>query len=281
MKVIGFTNVYYTLWSVSEPYKHYFDKYAWEWRISKTFIQNLSMNLEEAKAKVEDNYEIDLTLRGESFQWVSMGGERQSDIPVWVFPWGKAQFEEIPTSENVWQLERFYKIGLEAPMNRMSEKRRGVFCRQRLIELNALTRIDWTDSEYRTNINWGKKDSNGNLLPEVSGVVEVSYKYATAYELKGIERKRIQEKLIAESTHYFNEGEKVTLELKELSRSSFDTMYGTSYVVTYEDIEKRIFKYLGSSPLPELDDCTKIKATIKHAEYNGVKETRLQRLKQL
>lgn len=279
MQVIGFTNVYYTLWSVSKPYKHYFDQYSWEWRIDKNFVQNLSLKFEEAKAKVEGEYEIDLGLRGESYQWVSVGdGQRYSDFPVWLFPWGKAKDEDITQSENIWQLERFYKIGLEAASSMMNERRRGVFCRQRLIELGALTRIDWV--EYiREDVNWGKRDSNGNNLVEDRQDVPHKRKYATAYDMRGIERKRVQDKLISSSTHHYNEGDKVVLELKEVSRGGYDTMYGYNYIVTYEDVEGRIFKYIGTSPLEVIEDCKKVKGTIKHSEYNGVKETRLQRIK--
>ena len=80
--------------------------------------------------------------------------------------------------------------------------------------------------------------------------------------------------------HFFTDGEKVTLELKVITRYGFETQYGWNTVIIFEDVNKRQFKYIGSAP-PKLKEgeTVNIKATIKHSEYNYIKETRLQRIK--
>jgi hypothetical protein len=66
---IGFSNTFYTLWSVGEPYKEYVDQYSFYWKVDTWYLKNLSMDLDAAKAKVEAEnpgqaYKIDLDLKG-------------------------------------------------------------------------------------------------------------------------------------------------------------------------------------------------------------------------
>ena len=84
--------------------------------------------------------------------------------------------------------------------------------------------------------------------------------------------------------HHFENGKRIELEIKQLGKPKvFETQFGTSYLITLQDNENRIYKYMGSSNLPELEMgvFAKVKATVKHEEYKGQKETKLQRIKVL
>lgn len=80
--------------------------------------------------------------------------------------------------------------------------------------------------------------------------------------------------------HFFNDKQKVELSLTFLFEASFETFYGITTVQTFKDTENRLFKYRGKSPLDFIEGETyNVSATIKHAEYNQVAETHLQRIK--
>lgn len=81
--------------------------------------------------------------------------------------------------------------------------------------------------------------------------------------------------------HHFTEGAKVVLEIKRQGKGgSYDTQWGTTYIDNYITPDNMVFKYVGSNP-PEISDeaFTKVKATIKHDNYKGQEETKLQRIK--
>lgn len=67
MLTIGFANKYYTLWDVSEVYTEHYSKYSYREKQDFNYIQNLSMDLDKAKAKLKDKeFKVDLELRGSS-----------------------------------------------------------------------------------------------------------------------------------------------------------------------------------------------------------------------
>ena len=86
-----------------------------------------------------------------------------------------------------------------------------------------------------------------------------------------------------ESGHHFEDGQRVELQLREVSSFSFEAVFGRCYVVTYADGEGRMFKYMGSSPLyikefQEETTFVHVRGTVKHDVYEGEKETKLKRM---
>jgi len=99
---IGFTNKYFTLWSIYEPYLKYVNEFESYEKVDYHFIQNLSMDKEKAIEKAimkGATNEIDYDLKGEhSYTWTSqlkfMGEDYQ-------FPFGKLVGEDIRTSNDI------------------------------------------------------------------------------------------------------------------------------------------------------------------------------------
>lgn len=272
MLTIGFTNQYYTLWSVSEPYKHYFSQYEYDIHQDVRYFQNLSFDLDEAKNKVETNYPntpylIDLSLRGENGSYTNtLNGERMSDAPDWMFSFGRLKYQDIRESDDVWQLYRAY--------NQEKNARTRVHARRRLIDLGELVKYEWVEN-FSQNINWNKQDENGHFLPEQIEDVQRAKKYATLAQIAAFEK----EKNKPSAGHYETDGAKVILELKEIDSFGFNGNYGYTYVVTYADKCNREFKYMGASPSDiSKEEFVKIQATIAHDTYRG-NETKLKRIK--
>jgi len=101
-QIIGFTNKYYTLWEASDPYVHWNSKESSVERIDFYYLKNLSMNLDEAKAKVDGKYEIDLELRGKGNFSRTILGEVEPDE----FSFGMLRGEKISEADELWQLHR-------------------------------------------------------------------------------------------------------------------------------------------------------------------------------
>lgn len=80
--------------------------------------------------------------------------------------------------------------------------------------------------------------------------------------------------------HYFTDGQRVELKIKEVDCFSFDTHFGTTFICKFVDESGKMFKYMGSNP-PDVskDEFTVVKATIKHDNYKGINETKIQRIK--
>lgn len=109
-QVIGFTNKYYTLWEVSDPYTYWISKENSVERTDYTYIKNLSMDFDSAKSKVVGKYDIDLDLRG--------AGSFHRDFridPVYgddEFSFGMLKGEKIAESNDVWQITRTTSFSL-------------------------------------------------------------------------------------------------------------------------------------------------------------------------
>lgn len=243
-KVIGFSNKYWTLWHVGEKYKHYFDQYNFEWRQDFSYIQNLSFDLEKAKAKIEGPYEIDENLKGES-SWVWKAGETIDETPEHLFKFGKYRFGEISECTDFDYL-RWYHRETENPV-----------ARERLVEMGCISKKQKLDDGTEFWQVW---------TPE---------EYAN-YKAQ----KRIND---LEAGHVFTHGEKVELKVREVEHFGFMGTYGYTYVYTYETKCGKRVKYVGGSPNDSISGTkfTDIKATIKHADYQGVPETHLLRIKTL
>ena len=79
---------------------------------------------------------------------------------------------------------------------------------------------------------------------------------------------------------YFNDGARVDIQIKEVKSFGFETAFGYTHICLYTTPDRREFKYMGSTP-PEIskEEFTTVKATIKHDNYKGQDETKLQRIK--
>jgi len=82
--------------------------------------------------------------------------------------------------------------------------------------------------------------------------------------------------------HFCANGERVDIKVKFLNKRSFETDYGTFWVINYIDEYKRVFTYKGARP-QHFEDCDwfTLRATIKHDTYNGNDQTLLSRIKEL
>ena len=267
MFTIGFTNEFYTLWDVQDEGNYY--------------IKNLSKDLEAAKAKMLGkqgiDWNIDLNVRGES-TWEFTGHERtEATWADWQFTYGKLRGQDIRTAEDeyiVWQLKRVYNS------NANIGQRRRVYARRRLIEMGELKRYTMVKqiplkAEYCALCDWSNFGQNKanigyDILEEVYGYEDYVTRYATPKDIMWYE-------LI--KGHHGQDATRVVLMLKEINSFSFETYYGTTYVMTYVDAENRMYKYIGSTP-PSVsnEEFEKFKATISHSEYKGVAETKLKRI---
>lgn len=84
--------------------------------------------------------------------------------------------------------------------------------------------------------------------------------------------------------HHFTNGERVTLEIKQLQSFGYESMYGWVSIVIYQTECGKVVKYKGANPPYIADRDTeyaKVVATVKHSEYNGKNETQIQRVKVL
>lgn len=278
MKTIGFTEVYYTLWEVGEPYeeKQYHNGVCIgsDWKQSVTYIQNLAHDIEKAKQHeliAGHSYTVDVELRGHSsFTRITSTSvkDRENYYPMDCFSFGRMEGVSFAESTDVWQLRRAYRDERSA--------RRQVLARRRLIELGEMVRHPYQHSKGYRDLNWGKRDNDGNILPKKEVEEFVLRNYMDKWDSDKIRKKEAINKM---SGWFFENKEKVELTVKELEAFSFDGMYGTTYVRIYQTQDDKIVKYVGSSPVERFDEFAKVKGTVVHSEYQGVKETKLQRMK--
>jgi hypothetical protein len=278
-KVIGFATEYYTLWEVWST-KRYAGNVVMNGvpppcigiNLEYFYIKNISKDIEKVKA-LYPGVEIDEDLRGVTR---SFSRFEKIDYPLHMFSFGKCAGGSIMESTDIWQLKRaaWMILGHSGEPN----KRRQVLARRRLIQLGELIRYPHTQTKS-VNVNWNKRDADGVYLPENIQDVEYRVNYATA---QFIERD-IEKKRLAAQPFYFNDGEKVTIRIRQTGQFGFESQYGWTSIRVYETDDGKCVKYVGASPI-ELPDTTNfhmIKATIKHKEFRGNKETHLLRIKLL
>jgi len=184
-------------------------------------------------------------------------------FPYTVFPFGKLQMVNILETDDVWQLNRVLSgpgaIGHPKEFNTSKPLRRRVLARRRLIELGEIVKFKHVGDKWDDRL--GEWILNVNL----SYITKRDYDY----KIK-----------VQNSFFLHTEKERVGLELKEVRRAGYDSMYGYVSIVTYNDLEGNEYIYKGTtSPCFNEEGFTKIKATIKHEEYKGVKQTIIQRVK--
>lgn len=284
MLTIGFTNHYYTLWSVV-------DVETWNpiYRVMYivthyNYRQNLSMDMEEAKKKIAEmagdkGYDIDLDLRGDHGKYFTK--TRIANLEPYKFSFGKLTGQDIRTSEDVWQLNR--------AVSQEANPRRKVYARRRLIELGEMVKFSYMErtKEFREGTPEELKklaDEAGMCLGEFTGSFGKEHAFTVEIFRTWCPKKLYEYKQRDKfKGHHFENGKRIDLKLKQIGKvREFEGMYGTSYLVALQDAEGRIYKYMGSTK-PDIndEDFTACKATVKHEEYKGQKETKLQRIKNL
>jgi len=250
MLTIGFTTEYYTLWEVSEPFKKYTGGVVINGVFSGHYYmvqeciyrQNLSKDYNKAieKAAAMGEYAIDLDLRGHS-SFSRQLGEEQCDLPFTVFSFGQLKGQEIMQATDVWQLNR--------AMREERGQRRRVYARRRLIELGELVRNTFSgEDRYISPVHY----------------------------------QRLKEKAdkAAKGGHFFENGQRLSLQIRRIGGTGYETQYGWVSIEEYELSTGQIVKYKGSSPVDiGMEESVSVMATIEHCEYNGLPETRLKRIK--
>lgn len=111
--VVGFTNQFFTLWTISEPYQYFFNQHEFVMREDVTFHQNLSHDRDEAIRKAKEimnveHVEVDEDLRGQSRSF-KRDGEKQSTIPADRFRFGKHIDTPIADCEDSSYIHWYYK----------------------------------------------------------------------------------------------------------------------------------------------------------------------------
>lgn len=262
MQLIGFATQFYTLWDY-----HTEDVYATingkHYKVGVRHIYRYMKNVSKSLDKVKETYPdltIDEDLRGKTQSWERT---EKIDYPHDVFPFGKLQGMFIAESNDVWQLTRTFDSD--------SNPRRRVIARRRLIELGELVAFKWTD-DSKCNF-YSDQDR-----PMVTCLVPRSF--ATKEQVARYELQQLRAQQCDASTHHHNNGEKVELELKCLESFGYESMYGYITILKCFDPKGNEYVYQGSSaPSISKEEFTKIKCTIKHGEYKGMKQTYIQRVK--
>lgn len=268
MLTIGFTNHYFTLWSVTTTFRKNHSTGEEFESTNFRYLQNLSMELEAAKVKIaamsDGVYEINLELHGESGS--NYFTERRiKDMDVWRFTFGKCQGMDMRESTDRWQLERAMKDERGA--------RRKAIARRRLIDLGELVRRDWKERVMAHINNWDEENPENNF--SLVARKWMPKRLAKYYEEIG-DRKG----------HFFTDGVRIQIRVKRIRTKSLETSYNgvdvTIFTDTFETEDGKIVTYRGSSFLDfGMDNFVDIKCTIKHTEFNGHKQTMIQRVKEV
>lgn len=281
MLTMSFANHFYTLWDV-------YDREQWDSSRNVMYIithywyrRNLSMNKQDAVIKItalagDAPWEEDLTLKGESRYFTK---RRIAQLDLWKFTFGKLTGQDMRISDDAWQLNR--------AMTTEANGRRRVYARRRLIELGEMIKYAWHErtKEFRQGIDEELKilaDDAGMCLGEFIGSFGREHGFDKLTFRSWCPKRLHAYKLLDKNKgHHFEDGKRIELELQLVGRvKEFQTQFGTSYLMSLKDHESRMYKYMGSVCLDvTADKFTPVKATVKHEEYKGQKETKLQRIK--
>ena len=247
MLTIGFTNEYYTLWQVSEPYLVYTDAHRYHTRTDHTYLQNLSKDFEKAKAKAKQiadgsEVKIDLDLRGKASFYTD--GATQFDRETYerdvvnspVFYFGKYAGESI--SESTDESYLFYYLS----------ETQNTHIRARLLELGYV--------EHKGELM--TEDARDNMIEH--------QKYRDLVD--SLER-----------GHHYSDGERIELDIMCVGSFSFDSKFSRCSVCSYATKDGKLVKYVGSTP-PSISEheYQSVKATVKHTYYDQQEETHIKRI---
>jgi len=266
--IIGFGGEYYTLWWVSAPYRHYYSDKAFEIRIDRTYIQNLSTDKETAIAKFskripDETPTIDMDLRGDKWQFtttVDRWAVKEQQRDSWMCPYYKFDMRK-------WDSEVTKRDG-----DVVWDENTDWFVKK--LWRTFLTYKDMEKTEKNQDTMFHAQNSlvGLGLLKKFNG------EFMSPNRIAGIRKAKQRAKLI--QGHHGTNGERIEIELTLFDSFLFETQFGTCFVETYKDGDGHAYKYMGGNP-PDMakGDKKTVKGTIKHSEYKGTKETKLQRIK--
>jgi len=84
----------------------------------------------------------------------------------------------------------------------------------------------------------------------------------------------------AGSNHVGDIGQRIIIDGTVENTVSFDGFYGTTYMTVIKDTDGNVYVYKGSRRIAKKGETVNLKATVKdHSEYNGVKQTVINRPK--
>lgn len=262
MRTLGFTNEYYTLWEVSEPYPVFTSSHNFYYRVDFSYLQNLSKDYASAVAKIKKigAYREDLKLKGTGSFFSA--GKPQDNYGHERIGFGSCEGMLISECENEWQLNRLRVGGYDSfwsgdglePVRPLFSLaiRRSAHARARMLELGFLFKFEGV---FMTRIELS--DMN---------IADRKTRYAE------------HERLIA--GHHFQDGKRIELLIRKTDGFSFMSDYGETFVEKYITSDGKGVKYMGSkASIISKTEYTKIMATIAHSEYNGVSETKIKRIK--
>lgn len=241
MITIGFTNVFYTLWFVEAFEKHVEDGK----RLVTTYnyMQNLSKDYDAAIAKVKELYPTHKIAIDLGLQGQHGSFEKVGEF-VDTFEDHIFPFGRVRGTD-MRTSDDAYHLDIQA---REGREGRAAIATARLLELGI-----WVEFEGAT--------MHANVA---RGIV--------------IERERAERI----NGHFFKDGEKVTLTVKLIEQFGFSTQFGYTTVQVFQGVGKHIYKYMGSAPIEfEIGEEITITATVKHSDYRGEEETKLQRIKEV
>lgn len=250
---IGFTNVYYTLWSVRVDGVYDDKGYLIGNNITSTYLKNLSKDKDQAIAKAKELGATDLvpdnSLKGYKnftyYQPTEEEKQRKKDLE---------KQQELDRKENI--KTKFIE---------------GKYSGKTFEEVNEIDTeyLWWYFSQLYEEDDY-KKDSK-----LIKSVLRNKFKWIREKDDELRRRNKF------ENGKYFEEKEKVEVSVEVLYSESWEGKYGTSfkYRLGYETDKELI--YLGSKDLGlKKGDIVTLKGTIKHKQYGtDMYETRIQRVK--
>lgn len=113
------------------------------------------------------------------------------------------------------------------------------------------------------------------------GVIEDDRFYTHEQYAKYLERKQARDSI--KHDHYYTEKDRITEQVTVVAMAGYNTEWGYVQIITMQTEDGKVVIYKGTS-FPEDVDLTssfQLTGTIKHGEYNGTKQTFVQRVKVL
>ena len=238
MYTIGKSNKYYTLWNVTS--QDLFDEKTGRKTGTKfiyTFYQNLSFDKNKAIEKAKSKFNLDTIKVDEDLRGHSSFTRTERIKPEeGQFTYG-AYIGKYPSEVND------TKYLIYALNNKMFPK----------LNDEILKRLSELPDAIYFNDDYYHEDD----------IDEVKRKY----EANKLERS-------LKSGHYFNQGDKVELNLTLFKNYGFSGQYGWTNIYIFYDENKKTFKYMGSKDFDiKVGETKKIKFTIKHKYYRDEPET--------
>ena len=265
--IIGFSGTYYCLWnwqnetnySMTANYQYVasggYTKYY--------YIKRISTDIEKVK-QLYPELPIDMGLHGT--KWAERQEYKKREVlPHDAFPYGfRCEGEKImecSEAKYVWALYLSNEIGIG---------RSKVYARKRLVELGLL--VAYKTAKKIAIREWNNETESA---VETGEVITIRSSYCSPKFAERLEA----DKLLVRG-HFLQEGKRVKMMLKKVKSFSFETKFGTCYVVEYINAENQVFKYKGSTP-PRIskEEFETVEAGIKWSEYRGQNETLIQRVK--